>query len=273
MADDGPSLVKVDDATIEPYSLVLSYPRPSSTAVESRVRQLRELGVTHLEFSGPLRIGNLSLLGKGVAGVVIVGLSGPTKVALKIRREDSRRRSLAQEAVMLQVANSVGVGPRYIGGTNDVLAMEFVEGATLPLWLASLKGRGRKARMKGALASLLDQCFRLDKAGLDHGELSRAHKNVIVSKDDRPWILDFESSSRSRRAGNFTSLAQYLFLGGTFAKKTVKVLGPVRRGELLRCLRRYKSDTSPARFKAALAAVDLTMVVGTSLHTRDRTLI
>lgn len=262
MAEDRPSLVKVDEATTKPYSLVLYYPRPTGPDVESRVRQLKELGVTHLEFSGPLRIGNLSLLGKGVAGMVIAGFRGGRKVALKIRREDSRRKSLAQEAVMLQIANSVGVGPGYIGGTNDVLAMEFVEGATLPLWLASLKGRGRKTRLKATLASLLDQCFRLDQAGLDHGELSRAHKNVIVSMNDLPWILDFESSSRSRRPSNFTSLAQYLFLGGTFAGKTGKILGPVRRGELLRRLQEYKSDMSTVRFRAALAAVDLTIEGG-----------
>jgi putative serine/threonine protein kinase len=262
LAEDIPSLIKVHEATNPPYSLVLSYPRPTGSTVESRVKQLKELGVTHLEFSGPLRIGNLSLLGKGVAGMVIAGLIDGRKVALKIRREDSRRNNLVQEGVMLQAANNVGVGPLYIGITNDVLAMEFVEGTRLPLWLGSLKGRGRKARLKATLASLLDQCFRLDQSRLDHGELSRAHKNVMVSANDRPWILDFESSSRSRRPSNFTSLAQYLFLGGTFTRKTGKILGPVRRSDLLRCLQEYKADISKVRFRAALAAADLTIESG-----------
>jgi putative serine/threonine protein kinase len=80
----------------------------------------------------------------------------------------------------------------------------------------------------------------MDTYGLDHGELSRAHKNVIVSNDTGATILDFESASLMRRPSNFTSLTQYLFLGGTIAKKMLRVLGPVDRHELLRCLRDYK---------------------------------
>src|SRR5205807_1657040 len=89
------------------------------------------------------------------------------------------------------------------------LEMQFLDGQRLPLWLSSLKGRGRKARVKATVKTLLVQCVRLDAYGLDHGELSRAHKNVLISKGDHPWILDYESASLMRRVNNFTSLAQY----------------------------------------------------------------
>jgi putative serine/threonine protein kinase len=93
----------------------------------------------------------------------------------------------------------------------------------------------------------------MDTYGLDHGELSRAHKNVIVSNNDIPTILDFESASLMRRPSNFTSLTQYLFLGGSIAKKIARVLGPVNRDELLKCLRDYKAggwkDASEATTK------------------------
>jgi putative serine/threonine protein kinase len=147
---------------------------------------------------------------------------------------------LIHEAELLKSANSLDVGPKCVGGTADVLAMEFVEGLSLPLWLGSLKGRGRRARVRSVVKPLLEQCVRMDTYGLDHGELSRAHKNVIVSNDAGATILDFESASLMRRPSNFTSLTQYLFLGGTIAKKMLRVLGPVDRHELLRCLRDYK---------------------------------
>jgi putative serine/threonine protein kinase len=92
----------------------------------------------------------------------------------------------------------------------------------------------------------------MDAYGLDHGELSRAHKNVIVSDDDSPKILDFESASVMRRPSNFTSLAQYLFLGGSIAKKMARLMGPVDRDELLRCLRDYKAGGWKDGFEAAI---------------------
>jgi putative serine/threonine protein kinase len=92
----------------------------------------------------------------------------------------------------------------------------------------------------------------MDAYGLDHGELSRAHKNVIVSDDDSPKILDFESASVMRRPSNFTSLTQYLFLGGSIAKKMTRLMGPVDRDELLKCLRDYKAGGWRDAFEATI---------------------
>jgi len=97
----------------------------------------------------------------------------------------------------------------------------------------------------------------MDAYGLDHGELSRAHKNVIISKDDIPKILDFESASLMRRPSNFTSLAQYLFIGGSIAKKMVRVLGPVDKAELLKCLRDYKAGGWKDAFEATAKVLGL----------------
>ncbi|MEK6920139.1 MAG: serine/threonine protein kinase [Thermoproteota archaeon] len=257
MAKVAPLVVSVEEVAREPYNLVLCYPRLEKDSLNARIRQLCELGVTHLVFQGRLKLNGLSVLGKGVAGMVAVGILGGRKVALKIRRLDSRRDSLATEARMLQAANAVGVGPEYIGGGPDILAMELVDGERLPLWLTGLRGRGRKSRVKATVRTLLEQCHRLDAAGIDHGELSRAHKNVLVTKDDCPCILDFESASSSRRPSNLTSLTQYLFLGGSLTRKVTRVLGPVDRDELLRCLRLYKKGEAETAFHSTLKLLKL----------------
>jgi hypothetical protein len=97
----------------------------------------------------------------------------------------------------------------------------------------------------------------MDAYGLDHGELSRAPKNVIVSSDDSPRILDFESASLMRRSSNFTSLAQYMFLGGSIAKRIGRILGPPDRDELLRCLREYKAGGGKDAFEATIKVVGI----------------
>ena len=149
---------------------------------------------------------------------------------------------------MLKVANSVNVGPAFYGNTSDVISMQLIEGHSLPEWLPTLTGRGRRLRFRSVAGNLFDQCLRLDNAGLDHGELSRAHKNVCVTEKERPVILDFESASRKRSPSNLTCIAQYLFLGGGFAKRVRRITGPVDSAELKRVLRSHKHDKSPDAF-------------------------
>ena len=240
-----------------PYNRLVAYPSGDPDEVESRIRQLEQLEITGLDFQGRLKTDRLSILGKGVVGIVVIGLRGNRRIAVKIRRVDARRPSLIQEAELLKIANSQNVGPECLGGAADVLAMELVEGLSLPSWLESLKGRGRRTRVRSVVKPLLEQCLRMDAYGLDHGELSRAHKNVIISNDDIPRILDFESASLMRRPSNFTSLAQYLFLGGSIAKKMIRVLGPVDREELLKCLRDYKAGGWKDAFKATTEVLGL----------------
>ena len=254
---ENPSLAPLSSLANPPFNRLVAYPSGDPDEVESRIRQLHQLEITALDFQGPLKIDRLSVLGKGVVGIVVIGVKGNRRIAVKIRRVDARRASLIHEAELLMSANSLKVGPECLGGTADVLAMEFIEGLSLPLWLESLTGRGRKARVGSVVKPLLEECFRMDTYGLDHGELSRAHKNVIVSNDDGARILDFESASLVRRPSNFTSLTQYLFLGGSIAKKMAKVLGPVDRDELLKCLRDYKAGGWKAAFEEATKILGL----------------
>ncbi len=218
---------------------------------------MQHLGITQLDFHGRLKADNLSVLGKGVVGMVVSGTLEDRRVAVKLRRVDARRPSLLPEAELLKKANSLSVGPECLGATPDVLAMQFVEGLSLPLWLGALKGRGRKARVKVVVRDLLDQCVKMDAYGLDHGELSRAHKNVVVPTDAAPKIVDFESASVMRRPRNFTSLAQYFFLGGSIAKRMLRILGPVDKDELLHCLRDYKTGGWRDAFDATSKVVGL----------------
>ncbi len=257
VAEDQSLLVPISDLVKDPYREVLAFPKPADSAVQSRVHQLRKLGVSGLEFKGPLKIGRVSVLGKGVVGIVVAGEGGGKKVAVKIRRVDSRRLNMIHEASMMSEANKAGIGPHCLGYTQDILMMEFLKGQRLPVWLSSLKGRGRKSRVRSTFRNLLEQSVKLDAYGLDHGELSRAHKNVLITDENRPWILDFESASMMRRVNNFTSIAQYLFLGGGFAKKVSQVLGTVEKSELVDCLRLYKSGMTNDAFEAALKLLKL----------------
>src|SRR5258708_18567420 len=171
MAEDKSVLVPLEDLVKKPYRELPAYPNPGDESVESRILQLKSLGIEGLEFEGPLRMGKLSVLGKGIVGLVFRGIAERRRVAVKIRRTDSRRRSMIHEAAMLKAANKAGIGPECLGSTEDVLEMQFLEGQRLPLWISSLKGRGRTARVKATVKVMFEQCVRLDAYRFAHVEL------------------------------------------------------------------------------------------------------
>ena len=241
MADKESVIIPVERLVEEPFAHVIAYPNPTINLVKDRILQLRDLGVKSLDFHGPLRIDRVSILGKGVVGLVAAGRTDSKRVAVKIRRIDSRRYNMAHEASMMRAANQAGVGPLFLGESKDILLMELLDAKRLPVWLSSLRGKGRRALIRSMVRNVFDQAVKLDSHGLDHGELSRAHKNVLVSQAGDAWIVDFESASQMRRVNNFTSIAQYFFLGGGFAKKLARLLGPVDREALVDQLRSYKA--------------------------------
>jgi putative serine/threonine protein kinase len=96
-------------------------------------------------------------------------------------------------------------------------------------------------KTRKVLVEVLEQCWQLDSAGLDHGELSKAPKHLIIDESNQPWIVDFETSSDTRKPANVTAVSQYLFMsGGAVAKAVARTLGERSREETIEALRIYK---------------------------------
>jgi putative serine/threonine protein kinase len=86
--------------------------------------------------------------------------------------------------------------------------------------------------------------------GLDHGELSRMPKHVIVGK--KITIIDFESSSMERRVSNVTSATQAFFIGSGISKTVKGVYKIPEKKKIINVLRRYKQDQSRKSFESLL---------------------
>jgi Predicted Ser/Thr protein kinase len=244
--------VLVGSLADEPYATIICYPRPSRVELRKRLKELEELGVSAIEFSGEKQVLNLHILGKGCVGLVVKAyqVSGEA-VALKIRRVDADRSMMRHEAEMLRVANSINVGPKLLGVSKNFLVMQFVEGDLLPKWLENCRSR---KRVKNVLREVLEQCWRLDEAGLDHGELSHAPKHIIVDMVDRPFIVDFETASLNRKPSNVTSVTQFLFISGMVAEKVRQKIGEKDKNAIIEALRRYKAEGSRRSFEEILKA-------------------
>jgi putative serine/threonine protein kinase len=229
------------------------YPVATKTELRKRLAELRKLGITALGFTGEKQVANVHVLGKGCVGIVAIAYKDYEKIALKIRRTDADRASMRREADLLKKANVVDVGPRILGVSKDFLMMQFVKGELLPKWLEEKVGR---ARTKTVLRDVFEQCWRLDMAGLDHGELSRAPKHVIVTAEDNAFIVDFESASVNRRPSNVTSICQFLFIS-EFSRKVTEKLGHRDREIVIDALRRYKKNVNRMNFDNVLESCGL----------------
>ncbi len=239
------------------YVEILCYPRYDLDEAERRILELKRLGVEALEFAGEKKAFDIPILGKGYVGIVVAAHTDAGKAALKIRRIDADREKMQHEAEMLKSANAVGVGPQLLGFTENILLMEFVEGTPLPKWIETLQGRKTEARIREVLRDLLEQCWRLDRANLDHGELSRAPKHVVVTSEGAPYIFDFETASVNRRVSNVTSICQYLFIGSQLAKAIEKKLGKIDTSTLINVLKVYKQKQTRDNFEKVLLVCDL----------------
>jgi putative serine/threonine protein kinase len=236
------------------YERFLTFPTHDEKLTRARVEELSAAGVTSIRFTGPTMIDGVPVLGKGCVGIVTEAELDGEQVALKVRRSDGDRLSMWNEARLLRLANSVGVGPRLLGATRNFLAMQLFDGLPLYKWVEQEPITRRLVRL--VLSDLLHSCFRLDAIGLDHGELSHAPKNVLVSAKGVPCVVDFESASTSRRTANVTSIVQY-FLFGQLSSKIHANIVFRKRKHVLHSLTEYKRESSVENFRAVLDALGL----------------
>ncbi|MEW6603851.1 MAG: serine/threonine protein kinase [Thermoproteota archaeon] len=236
-----------DELDIRSQELVplICYPRFSESEYNDRISEMESLGVTSIALGGRTTINGLRIAGKGQVGIVLRAKIGSKICALKIRRLDADRKSMDDEMRLHKIANNAGVGPRLEGHTRNLIAMEFIDGQSIVEWVSNAP----KTKLRKMARSVLEQCYDLDRDGIDHGELSRLDRHVIVS--NKPYIIDFESASTTRRTSNVTAAAQSIFLHGAVASMVQKTLQADRERVLL-ALKTYKRDQTRANFDAVL---------------------
>lgn len=218
------------------------------------MHELEKLGIDTMIFKGEKQVHGIPVLGKGCVGIVALARLNHKRVALKIRRTDADRSRMQREARLLKKANSVRVGPKLLATTKNFLTMQFIEGDLLPKWL---QRQPKKTQIRKVLCEIMEHCYQLDKISLDHGELSHAPKHIIISKTDKPSIVDFESSSLNRRPSNVTSICQFLFIGSETARSIAERLGEKDRTTIVMALRHYKTKRTHENFERILVSCGL----------------
>jgi len=240
----------------EPYSSILGYPKCTKKQIQSRISELKKLGIKKVSFVGDTSINSINILGKGYVGIVVLARTNSKNVALKMRRTDSPRIRMKEEAQLLQIVNQVKVGPKYFASSKNFIVMEFLDGKKIYDWVGELKGKRSVSKLKNVLKKVIIDCYNLDKIGLDHGELSTLSKHVIIGKDNVS-LIDFESSSTNRQVSNVTSATQGIFIGSAIAKKIKNVYKIPQKKSIIKALRVYKKEKTRENLDIVLDVLKL----------------
>ena len=251
-----PYFIPIKKFLEEPYSSILGYPKASKRQLISRISELEKLGINRVSFRGPMKLGSLNVLGKGYVGIVILAKKNTKTVAVKIRRLDSPRKQMNDEANLLKKVNEVGIGPKLIGSSKNFLIMEYLDGKKIGEWIKEIKGKGSAKRFKKIVKIVLDDCYKLDKAGIDHGELSTISKHVIIGKS-KSTIIDFESSSLDRKVSNVTSATQGIFIGSGISISAKRISKIPSKNKIIAALRDYKKLGNRESFDNVLKVLNL----------------
>ncbi|MDX1595779.1 MAG: RIO1 family regulatory kinase/ATPase [Nitrosopumilaceae archaeon] len=245
------SFIPLKNLRNKPYSTIIGYPKATKNQIERRIKELEKLRVKSVAFYGPSTVNNLQILGKGYVGIVVLAKRGTKIIALKIRRTDSQRKEMNRESELLKIANSVNVGPKLIDVSKNFVLMEYLEGEKIGNWIKELNGKGSTKKVKHVIKRVLEDCFRLDQIGLDHGELSSISKHLIVNKE-KVTMIDFESSSTKRHVSNVTSATQAIFIASGIAKKVHRIYKIPSKQKIINVLRQYKGEPTREKFEGVL---------------------
>lgn len=226
---------------------ILGYPRIAEQEYAARLLELRELGVDSIILGGTTMIGGTPIAGKGCVGLVVKARAQGRLCALKVRRTDANRPDMRDEVKYHAIATGAGVGPKLLGHTSNFILMEFAKGQSIIDWA---QGDLQKKQAAAVAKTILEQCFALDRAGLDHGELAHLDRHIIVDGTSAT-IIDFESASTVRRLSNVSSAGQSLFVSGAIAGALARIL-PHDRDAAIDALKKYKRDPTRQSLEAVL---------------------
>ena len=110
---------------------ILCYPHFANDIFSERLDELQSLQIDYFELQGPTVIDGIHLLGKGTRGIVVKASSNNSSFALKIRRTDSPRLDLINEAKIQTIVNQFGIAPKIFNSTKNFISMEFIDGFIL----------------------------------------------------------------------------------------------------------------------------------------------
>tara|TARA_Y100000034_G_C6909547_1_gene423490 strand:- start:1941 stop:3098 length:1158 start_codon:yes stop_codon:yes gene_type:complete len=187
---------------------------------------------------------NIKLFAHGRRGLIYTGDLGKKKISIKTKHPQSKAVGrIKNEIKFLKIFNKKRIGPKILFFGKGYFAYKFVEG----IFIKEFLEKSSKAKIKKVLKNVFEQCFVMDKLGVNKEEMHNPYKHVIVGK--KIVLIDFERSNFSPKVHNVTQFLQYLLRNQKLLnKKGFKV----DRDKLIELGQEYKGDLNKVNFNRIL---------------------
>ncbi len=171
------------------------------------------------------------------------------KVAIKVQRQDSKAQGrINNEINWLRELNKKAIGPTILFWGKNYFCYEFVEGEFIIDWLNEANGKESMAVIK----QLMEQCFVLDKMGVNKEEMHHPLKHVLINKHGKVTLLDFERCTRTEKPHNVTQLVEFISRMKVELKNKQIIVDIGRLRELAAI---YKSNYNRKEFESILKEI------------------
>ncbi len=192
---------------------ILCYPNTSPQKCSGRLEEVKNLGIKTIFSYGSIKIGRYNIVGKGHAGIVVLAYHDIYGyVALKIRRIDSKRDSLRQEALIMKYAEDIEGIPKVYSYTDNLIVREYIDGYILKDFVKQ-NIDGQKLRI--LLGNIIRLFYNLDVKGIDVEEIRNPSKQIVIRCGNPRYIyiVDLESARIRKSPSNLSRIVSFILNG------------------------------------------------------------
>jgi HemK-related putative methylase len=193
------------------------------------------------------KVKNIKRLTRGKRGVIYTGKLGEEKIATKTQRQDVTTSTIGNEVTQLKKLNKKGIGPELLFSGKNFFAYLFVEGDFL---VPHIEKKSKK-KVFAVFTEIFNQMRLLDKLNLNKEEMHHPYKHVLINKNGKVTLLDFERCKTTLKPHNVTQFCQCLsstVMQNVLKKKKIVVNVP----ELRKLAKKYSITHGEEEYKEIL---------------------
>jgi putative serine/threonine protein kinase len=146
-------------------------------------------------------------------------------------------RRVKNETFWIKKLNRYGIGSKLKEVNDDNFKYEFVDGPFILEYLS--KNKDWKI-----IEDVLKQCRIMDKMKMNKLEMHNPYKHIIINKNKKPVMIDFERAYSTENPKNVTQFCQYLM-----SKNFTEALNlTINKKELIPIVKEYKKNKTDNNF-------------------------
>jgi len=104
------------------------------------------------------------------------------------------------------------------------------------------------------IKDIFNQLFIIDKLKIDKEEMHHPYKHIIINKNNKIFLVDFERCHKTEKPKNVTQFCDYIsskYLKSILEKKNIKI----DKNKMIGLSRNYKKNTSKENLKKIISYV------------------